>query len=240
MKNKYAKNYRSRRNSSRQALAKHPKAVSSLSFLLWLIPIGVSAFLVYKSPELINDLQGKDKKDKKKEKIQRIFKDIQKEEHNKSYSKSRTPHQPLETHEKVTLFYCELIDEGVKLVPVKVKITNNKAIIPQIIKLLLTPPSGYPDKYQTLIPRGTRLLAYHINGKQLTLDFNEDFLKEFYGEVGKKLKIAQIVSTLTSLGEVETILFQINGVQVKYLDSDGLILNRPFTGRDIQRVIASD
>ncbi len=239
MRNKYAKNYRTRRNSSKQALAKHPKAVSSLSFLLWLIPIGVSAFLVYKSPELINDLQGKGKKDKKKEKIERIFKDIKEEEHNKSYSKNRTFHKPLETHQKVILFYCELIEAGVKLVPVEVKITSPNRV-PQIIKLLLTPPSDYPDRYQTLIPRGTKLLSYHFNGKQLTLNFNEDFLKEFYGEVGKKLKIAQIVSTLTSLGEVETVLFQINGVQVKYLDSDGLILNRPFIAGDIQRVMTSD
>ncbi len=240
MKNKYTKNYRTRRKSSRQASSNNPKAVSSLSFLLWLIPIGVSAFLFYRSPDLINDLQSKNKENKKREKIERIFNEIKEKENSRSYSNNVTLHQPSKNNQMVTLFFCELTDIGVKLVPLEVKIDNNTSKIPQIVKLLITPPSAYQDKYQSLIPRGTKLLTYDINARQLTLNFNENFLKEFYGEVGKKLKIAQIVSTFTSLSEVETVLFQINGIQVKYLDSDGLILNRPFTDRDIQRVITSD
>ena len=214
-----------------------------MTLLLWLLPIGLSAFLIYQSPNLINEIEQKNKKEKPN-KAKVVLAELEKKSEKKVFEKNGNIENIESNAEKtieskiVTLYFCELTETHAKLAPVNVEITQDAEKIPQVLNKLLIRPKGLSERYRSLIPDKTKFLGYDLKDKLLTINFSNQFLINNYGDIGKKLKIAQIVTTLTHLSEVDQVLFKVDGKKVKYLDSDGIILNRPLSQSDVPLKLA--
>lgn len=156
-----------------------------------------------------------------------------------------------------TLFYCKLTDHHVEIVPLLVssftdvtekitetiseKILENRKTqiqnsIPWIIQKLKTPPVGY----QSLIPMEVHLLDHHLDQALLTLNLSENFLNDSVTELGKHLKISQIVASMTALNGIDAVQFEIEGKKLPFLDRDGLVSNQIFKKEDILMEISLD
>ncbi|MDH4129414.1 MAG: hypothetical protein OEV44_11695, partial [Spirochaetota bacterium] len=136
---------------------------SKLVNLLWLVPIGLSAFLFYRSPNLIKEIHKDQDAIIKQEKISNILNEVRKEQAISKMRFNNTKSSSDITENEVSIFYCELIDSRVKLVPKKVLISPEQDKIHQIIDKLVQKPSYLDEKYQSLMPKGTKLINYRIS-----------------------------------------------------------------------------
>lgn len=207
------------------------KKAFSLSIILWLIPLAVSGYLLYKSPNLLKEVKDNKQFEQKKEEIRSVLNKLQKEKtQDNIVIASSTPR----------VFFCQVLDNHAKLVAFKVELSDETNQVEEILNKLLNPPQGLHLKYQSLIPQGTRVNQIEMEGQRLILDLTEDFLKDNYGKAGKRIKVAQLISTLTSLSGINEVELKIDGEKTAYLDRDGLIKNRIFKALDIEYRIALD
>ncbi len=194
----------------------------SFALLLSLIPIGVSAFILHHSNLLSDIFENKNKK------IVKTLKDIK---NYNEYGEKKT--KPDNYYNKEVIYFCQILSDKVKLTPIKINIKYNTNKIEKFMDTLINPPNNLDASYTSLIPKGTDLLNYKLKDGLLILNFNDKFLRLSYGEIGNKFKVSQVVSTMTSIKEVDRVTFRINGEKIKYLDYDGIILNKSFTKNDI-------
>jgi spore germination protein GerM len=199
------------------------------ALLLWLIPIGLSAFILQYSKTFLYGIFEDDTKNNKIVKVLKDIKSYSEKEYNQTISE-----KPSDDKEKATVYFCQVLSDQVRLVPLKVKVGYGTNKIEKLINTLLKPPHNLSQSYTNLIPEGTSLLDYKLKDGLLTLNFNANFLRLSSGEIGNKFKVAQVVSTMTSVKGIDKVTFIVNGKVVKYLDYDGIILNRSFGKEDIQ------
>lgn len=232
MTKRYSRGSGKKRNNQNLS-SSHKRIPPKLAFLLWFVPLGLAGFLFYNSPNIINEIKDKKEIHIKKEKIKNIL-DSMKHEIKSGKAESSIEKNLSESRwEEITLFFCELTNTHAKLVPLKTNISIDQEKIPQIIEKLINKPFHLSEKYQTLIPQESKLLSYYIDNRLLILNFNDQFLNNYYGNVGKKLKIAQIISTMTLLTGIDKVIFKVNNENIKYLDHDGIVSNHPLGAEDI-------
>lgn len=124
-------------------------------------------------------------------------------------SGSSNPSTP-STSVKVTVYFPT--SDATGLVPVErtVTATANQDIIRALFKEFSTPPSGLVAP----LPKGTELLDVKIKDGIATLNLSKNFKNNFEGgATGEQMVLYSIVNSLTSLPDVKSVEFLLEGEQ---------------------------
>jgi spore germination protein GerM len=169
--------------------------------------------------------------------------------HSPSESASSTPAPDTTTiiddARSVELWYGT--DEGLQVTHELV--ADVAAIGTEAMKALLTSTGACPEGVActrapgdvpliNAIPTGTKLLALTIDGSGVaTVDFSSAF-SEPSGSMAERLRVAQVVYTLTQFPTVDGVLFEIDGKPVDAFGSHGIVLDGPQTRKDFEKEVA--
>ncbi|MGH2807387.1 MAG: GerMN domain-containing protein [Actinomycetota bacterium] len=93
--------------------------------------------------------------------------------------------------------------------------------------------TGNNEHYTSAIPRGTTLLGLNISDGIATADFSEEFAAPG-GSMGERVRLAQVVYTLTQFPTVGAVNFRIEGSPVTEFGSHGLVLDAPQKRKDYE------
>lgn len=110
---------------------------------------------------------------------------------------------------KVTLYFPAPDASG--LVPVErtVTVTNG-----EIIKAIFTELSNPPSGLEPVLPKGTELLSATVKDGIATVNLSKQFKSNFSGgATGEQLILYSIVDTLTTLSNVQSVQFLLEGAQ---------------------------
>lgn len=108
---------------------------------------------------------------------------------------------------KVTLYFPTPDASGLAVVERNVTV-NNGEVIKAMFNALNNPPSGLE---QTL-PKGTELLSASVKDGVATLNLSKQFKSSFGGgTTGEQMILYSIVNTLTTLPNVQSVQFLLNG-----------------------------
>ncbi|WP_434511416.1 GerMN domain-containing protein [Desulfitobacterium sp. AusDCA] len=113
------------------------------------------------------------------------------------------------TSVKVTLYFPAPDASG--LVPVERTVTvTNDEIIKAMFSELSNPPSGV----EPALPKGTELLSATVKDGIATINLSKQFKSNFSGgATGEQLILYSIVDTLTTLSNVKSVQFLLDGAQ---------------------------
>lgn len=118
-------------------------------------------------------------------------------------SSSSATAQPVQ----ITLYFPLSDASGLAIVHREVNVTGG-ALIKAAFQELQNPPSGL-DKP---LPEGTQLLNASVKDGVATIDLSQEFRKNFKGgSTGEQMTIFSIVDSLTSLPNVQSVQFLLNG-----------------------------
>jgi hypothetical protein len=96
--------------------------------------------------------------------------------------------------------------------------------------LLLDGPGG-DEELGTAIPAGTGLLGLTIDGGVATVDLTSEF-EAGGGSFSMRMRIAQVVYTLTQFPTVKGVLFELDGEPVDAIGGEGVLVDQPLTRKD--------
>lgn len=121
-----------------------------------------------------------------------------------------------------------LVDEGV-IVPVTRNLPEPVDAI-TILESLLEGTTEPEERrgMRTSIPDGTQILDLEKNGSTVRLDLSSDFAA--VGGEEELLAVAQVVLSVTSVENVEAVLFELEGVQTDVPLPNGALTDDPVTG----------
>lgn len=113
------------------------------------------------------------------------------------------------TSVKVTVYFPTTDATG--LVPVDRTVTvTNQDVIPALFKEFSNPPSGLVAP----LPKGTELLGAKIKDGVATINLSKNFRNNFEGgATGEEMILYSIVNSLTSLPDVQSVEFLLEGEQ---------------------------
>lgn len=120
-----------------------------------------------------------------------------------------------------------------KLWPVTRGVAATEAVIGAAVRSLLAGPThaGVRSGAQTAVPSGTQLLGISLHGGVATVDVTSDFTAGG-SAASERLRLAQLVYTVTQFPGVRGVLLHLDGAPVTAL-SDGLVLASPMTRRSM-------
>lgn len=113
------------------------------------------------------------------------------------------------TSVKVTLYFPA--PDATGLVPVErtVNVTNG-----EIIKAVFTELGNPPSGLEPVLPKGTELLSATVKDGVATINLSKQFKSNFSGgATGEQLILYSIVDTLTTLSNVQSVQFLLEGAQ---------------------------
>lgn len=121
-----------------------------------------------------------------------------------------------------------LVDEEV-IVPVTRNLPEPVDVI-TILASLLDGTTEPEDRrgLRTSIPAGTRILDVDNNGSTVRLDLSRDFAA--VGGEEELLAVAQVVLSVTEFDDVDSVVFELEGVQTDVPLPDGALTDEPVTG----------
>lgn len=119
-----------------------------------------------------------------------------------------TPSDSTQESVKLTLYFPNADASGL-IATEQTVVVKNKEIIKAMFKELETPPSGLEKP----LPKGTTLLSATVSADGVaTLDLSSEFQKNFGGgSAGEQMTMYSIVNTLTTLPNVKSVQFLLNG-----------------------------
>ncbi|AFM42838.1 sporulation/spore germination protein [Desulfosporosinus acidiphilus SJ4] len=125
---------------------------------------------------------------------------------------------------KLTLYFPN--NDGSALVPVERTVQiSNQEVINTMLKELSSPPSGL----ESPLPKGTILRSADVKNGIATLNFSKEFKQNFSGgSDAEMMTIYGIVDTLTSLSNVQSVQFLLEG-QKQDVILGGLDTSGPLT-----------
>lgn len=85
----------------------------------------------------------------------------------------------------------------------------------------------------TAIPDGVKLLGIRKEDNIVYIDFSEN-IETGGGTSLMEMRLAQIVFTATQFPEVEKVKFLINGKEIKYFSSEGVMVDKPLGREDFK------
>ena len=137
-----------------------------------------------------------------------------------------TPSDGTEQSVKLTLYFPNADASGL-IATDRTVVVKNQETIKTMFKELEIPPTGLEKP----LPKGTALLSATVSADGVaTLDLNADFQKNFGGgSAGEQMTMYSIVNTLTTLENVKSVQFLLNGKK-----EDGLLGNLE-TSRPLKR-----
>lgn len=128
-----------------------------------------------------------------------------------------TPTQPAPNSVKLTLYFPN--SDATGLVATDRTVTlNDDEVIKAMFNELATPPSGLEKP----LPQGTNLLSASVNSDGVaTINLSKEFQKNFSGgSASEQMTIYSIVNTLTTLSNVHSVQFLLEGKKL-----DGILGN---------------
>ena len=125
-----------------------------------------------------------------------------------------------------------LVRDGT-LWPVTRGVTATKAVIGASVRSLLAGPTRADSRQGagSAVPAGTQLLGIALHGGVATVDLTSDFTAGG-SAASERLRLAQLVYTVTQFHGVRGVLLHLDGSPVTAL-SDGLVLANPMTRRSM-------
>lgn len=90
----------------------------------------------------------------------------------------------------------------------------------------------------TQIPSGTELNAISIQNGVATVDLSDEF-ESGGGSLSMRMRVAQVVYTLTQVPSVEGVLFEIDGKPVDSIGGEGIDVSSPQTREDYEDLVAA-
>lgn len=137
--------------------------------------------------------------------------------------------------------------------PVKLWLTLEDSIALTTRQALVTPPQfgtaavtelvkgptqlEAASGFATAIPAGSQLLGLVVEGGVATVDLSEEF-ESGSGSLSVRLRLAQLVYTLTEFPTVQGVVIEIEGQPVTTFSSEGLVIDNPLTRADFQDLVA--
>lgn len=85
----------------------------------------------------------------------------------------------------------------------------------------------------TVIPEGTRFLGLSIEGGVATVDLSREF-ESGGGSLSMRMRIAQVVHTLTFFPTVEKVAFRLGGEPVEAIGGEGVVVDPPVDRADFE------
>ncbi len=145
-------------------------------------------------------------------------------------SSSGTAPAPVTSHTPAKMGVEVWLTRAGKLFPITRGVTATKAVIGAAVQALLSGPTR-GDGARSAVPAATQLLGISLHGGVATVDLTSDFTAG--GSAGsERLRLAQIVYTVTQFHGVRGVLLHLDGAPVTAL-SDGLVLANPMTRRSM-------
>lgn len=125
-------------------------------------------------------------------------------------SSENTPSESSSKPVKLTLYFPNSDATGLVATERTVEVKNEE-VIQAIFRELAVPPAGLEKP----LPAGTTLLSASVNGNGLaTINLSTEFQKNFGGgSAGEQMTIYSIVNTLTSLPNIKSVQFLLNGAK---------------------------
>lgn len=100
--------------------------------------------------------------------------------------------------------------------------------------LLAGPTSGEQEAgLATLIPDGTELLGLTVDGGVATVDLSQEF-ESGGGSLSMRMRVAQVVHTLTQFPTVERVAFRLDGRPVESIGGEGVVVSPPVGRADFE------
>ncbi|EGW41144.1 GerMN domain-containing protein [Desulfosporosinus sp. OT] len=126
-------------------------------------------------------------------------------------SSETTPHSV-----KLTLYFPNSDASGLISTTRTVKVADE-----EVIKAMFTELANPPSGLQKPLPEGTTLLSASVKDNVATIDLSSEFRKNFGGgSAGEEMTIYSIVNTLTTLPNVHSVQFLLDGKKL-----DGILGN---------------
>lgn len=121
--------------------------------------------------------------------------------------------------------------DGAKLVPVRLEARADDPV--GTLEALCAGPTeeAVEASYTTAIPAGTRALDVTVDGDTATVDLSSEFASGS-DSPSMKLRVAQVVFTLTKHPAVKEVRFEVDGKPVSALGDSGLSITKPQTRAD--------
>jgi hypothetical protein len=116
--------------------------------------------------------------------------------------------------------------------------TATRRVATAALHALLAGPTAaeQAEGIRTEIPRGTRLLDISVSNRVARVDLTSDY-ESGAGSLALKLRLAQVVYTLTQFPTVTRVRFEIDGSPVNVYSSSGIVLDHP-VGRSAYKSLA--
>ncbi|MDQ3952616.1 MAG: GerMN domain-containing protein, partial [Actinomycetota bacterium] len=89
----------------------------------------------------------------------------------------------------------------------------------------------------TAIPAGSRLLGIAVAGGTATVDLSGEF-ESGGGSLSARMRLAQLVYTLTEFQTVERVALEIDGQPATTFSSQGIVIDAPLTRADFEDLVA--
>jgi germination protein M len=125
------------------------------------------------------------------------------------------------------------------LLPILREVPETKAVATAAMNALLGGPTagdrGYPS-IGSAIPTGTRLLGLTIRDGVATVDLSSEF-ESGSGATSVRLRLGQVIFTLSQFPTVDSVLFQIDGHTVTVFGSQGVVLDGPVARADFEDLL---
>jgi spore germination protein GerM len=230
------------RSPSRSASSSKKNRFFYLMLVLWLIPVGVSGYLLYVQ---YNHFAKASKA--KRHQASALNKPVISRDQMRELTRSLPSNAEEETTPveiKTAKFYLVKVNKILGRIYLKSVNTNvaldKDKIYDAMRKLVMYKLTRSLKKkhYYSCIPSDARLLRAKVSGQTLVLDFSRHFIINSGGTQQIRLKAAQIVYTATQFPGINKVMFKINGKKLKDWGGEGVFPSSVLSRSDVPRIMS--
>lgn len=152
---------------------------------------------------------------------------------------SPTPGAATETPSEETpnqiVSYEVWFHQGEQLFPAHRSEETGPGVARAAVESLFAGPSQIESgaEVQSQVPAGTRLLGLDIDGGLATVDVTDEF-ESGGGSLSVRMRLAQLVHTLTQFPTVRSVVLQIEGEQKDAITGEGVPTDKPLRRKDFE------
>ncbi len=248
-KNQNKKNFNKSKRPKSKTVSSTPKHTNSFFYImvvLWIIPVFISAYILYKQYNIYVD------KNKEKKRVVRLrnrkppisreqLKKLRRQMKKKVFTSENTKNDSVKINKNNRIYLVKVnrVLGRVYLKPVDSEtqsINNVDTAIKTLISYKLS--AGLKKRaFYTCIPGRTKLLGYKLKKGTLSLNFNKDFMDYSKGPQQIRLKAAQIVYTATQFPGIKRVKFLIDNKVLKDWGGEGVFFSPVLSRSDVPRVM---
>ena len=130
------------------------------------------------------------------------------------------------------------LEEFTGLTVRQAQVTPPRFATAAVTELLKGPnPSEVSNAWGTAIPAGTQLLGIDLSNGVATVDLSDEF-ESGGGSLSARMRLAQLVYTLTEFDTIQSVELEIEGQLVTTFSSEGIVIDGPMTREDFEDLVA--